>query len=161
MPRSDGTPPLALSRHMVPPDRSRNMAAIRSTNTRPELFVRSAVHAAGRRFRLYRVDLPGKPDLVFPRFRVVAFVHGCYWHGHVCREARPARTNRAYWGPKIANNVLRDERNARRLRRAGWSVVTIRECQLEAGVRRLLRLLASRGAAERPNFSSSHSSALS
>ncbi|MEO6196794.1 MAG: very short patch repair endonuclease [Dehalococcoidia bacterium] len=123
------------------PQRSRNMAAIRSTNTKPELFVRRKVHAAGYRFRLHQRELPGKPDLVFGRRRVAVFVHGCFWHGHVCKEARPPKSNTSYWLPKIARNVQRDRRSATHLRKLGWTVVTIRECDLERGTGRLLRLL--------------------
>jgi DNA mismatch endonuclease (patch repair protein) len=85
--------------------------------------------------------LPGRPDLVFPRFRIAAFVHGCFWHGHVCREAKPPRSNTEYWSPKIAGNMRRDRRSANRLRASGWTVVTIRECELERGTTRLIRLL--------------------
>jgi len=128
---------------VIPPteQRSRNMAAIRSTDTKPELFVRRAAHAAGFRYRLHRRDLPGRPDLVFSRYRLVAFVHGCFWHGHVCKEAKPPRTNLTYWQPKIAGNVARDRRSVAKLRRAGWRVVVIRECELSAGTRRLINRL--------------------
>ena len=117
------------------------MAAIRSRNTRPELLVRKSVHAAGFRYRLHRNDLPGKPDLTFPQFRLAVFVHGCFWHGHICREARRPHTNLAYWSPKIDRNIFRDRISAKRLRRSGWKVVTIRECRLKVGLNRLLRTL--------------------
>lgn len=128
---------------LIPPSeaRSRNMAAIRSRDTRPELLVRQSVHSAGFRYRLHRTDLPGKPDLTFPRFRVAVFVHGCFWHGHICREARRPTTNLAYWSPKIERNMLRDRNSAKRLRRSGWKVVTIRECGLHSGLKRLVRTL--------------------
>lgn len=129
--------------------RSRNMAAIRSRDTKPELFVRRAAHAAGYRYRLHHRGLPGKPDLVFPKYRLAVFVHGCFWHGHVCREARAPKSNLSYWLPKIRRNMSRDRASARRLRRSGWHVVTIRECQLESGVARLLNRL--REPEETPN----------
>ena len=123
------------------PERSRNMAAIRSRDTKPELFVRRNVHAAGFRFRLHQRDLPGRPDLVFPRYDVVTFVHGCFWHGHTCKEAKRPRSNLSYWNPKIDGNVARDKRTAARLRRAGWQVITIRECKLDSGTARLIQCL--------------------
>jgi DNA mismatch endonuclease (patch repair protein) len=117
------------------------MAAIRSRDTRPELFVRQSLHSAGFRYRLHPKGLPGKPDLVFPRRRLAVFVHGCFWHGHVCREARRPNTNLAYWSPKIERNMARDRANANELRRSGWKVVTIRECALTKGVARLTTIL--------------------
>ena len=125
----------------VSASRSRNMAAIRSRDTQPELFVRRAVHAAGFRYSLKRRDLQGKPDLVFPRYGLTVFVHGCFWHGHICHEAKRPRTNLAYWTPKIEGNMTRDKKTAAKLRRSGWTVVTIRECRLSVGVERLLTLL--------------------
>lgn len=129
---------------LIPPsaERSRNMAAIRSRDTKPEMFVRTRVHKAGYRFRLNVKDLPGTPDLVFPRLRLAVFVHGCFWHGHVCKEAKPAKSNASYWSPKIAGNMKRDRRSANRLRRCGWTVAIIRECDLERGVNRLLGKLS-------------------
>lgn len=139
---------------LIPPSesRSRNMSAIRSRDTRPEMFVRHAVHAAGFRFRLHRKDLPGKPDLIFPAARVAAFVHGCFWHGHVCREARMPRSNLSYWAPKIARNMARDRASARALRRSGWNVVIIRECGLKSGTQRLLRVLGESRACARDGW---------
>lgn len=121
--------------------RRRNMAAIRSKNTKPEIYVRRHVHAAGFRFRLHRRDLPGRPDLVFPRFRLAVFVHGCFWHGHECSRGNRPRTNVAYWGPKIQGNQKRDRHNAELLRQGCWSIVTIRECTVERDTDMLLRHL--------------------
>ena len=117
------------------------MAAIRSKNTKPEVYVRRHIHVAGFRFRLHRRDLPGRPDLVFPRHRLAVFVHGCFWHGHDCDRAQRPRTNTEYWGPKIDGNILRDRRNASSLQRAQWDVFTIRECTLEQDTDRLLHRL--------------------
>ena len=131
--------------------RRRNMAAIRSKDTKPEMHVRRRVHAAGFRFRLHRRDLPGRPDLTFPRYRLAVFVHGCFWHGHECRRAHRPRTNTAYWGPKIAANMVRDQRNASSLTRDHWEVFIVRECTLDADTARLLRQLgALRGARLEP-----------
>ena len=117
------------------------MAAIRSKDTKPEVYVRRHVHAAGFRFRLHRRGLPGRPDLVFPRHRLAVFVHGCFWHGHDCDRAQRPRTNTQYWGPKIDGNILRDRRNAASLQQAHWDVFTIRECTLEQDTERLVHRL--------------------
>ena len=108
------------------------MQAVRSTNTTPELLVRSAAHRLGYRFRLHGAHLPGKPDLVFAGQRKVIFVHGCFWHGHTCtRGARIPRTNRAYWLRKIGRNATRDIATKAQLRRLGWRVLVIWECDLK------------------------------
>ena len=131
--------------------RRRNMAAIRSKDTQPELYVRSRVHEAGFRFRLHRRDLPGHPDLVLPRYHVAVFVHGCFWHGHDCNRAQRPRTNTEYWGPKIQGNILRDQRNAVLLQQANWDVFTVRECTLERDTESLVdRLTSLRNAVEQP-----------
>jgi DNA mismatch endonuclease, patch repair protein len=111
--------------------RSRNMAAIRSTNTKPEIRVRSALHALGYRFRLHRKDLPGRPDIVLPRLRTVIFVHGCFWHCHRCKYGSVVPATRAdFWASKRAGNVARDRRNRAALRRAGWRVIVLWECEV-------------------------------
>jgi DNA mismatch endonuclease (patch repair protein) len=108
------------------------MQAVRSTDTTPELLVRSAAHRLGYRFRLHAAHLPGKPDLVFAGQRKVIFVHGCFWHGHTCaRGARIPRTNRAYWLKKIGRNATRDNATKAQLRRLGWRVLVIWECDLK------------------------------
>src|SRR6185437_3811014 len=90
--------------------RSRTMRAVKSRNTSPELAVRRVVHRMGYRFRLHRENLPGKPDLVFPKFQKVIFVHGCFWHGHSCtRGARVPKENHEYWQKKISGNRIRDK----------------------------------------------------
>ena len=111
--------------------RSRTMRAVKSRNTAPELFVRSLAHRMGYRFRLHRDNLPGKPDLVFPKFQKVIFVHGCFWHGHGCvRGARVPKGNREYWLKKISGNRIRDQKNLARLTAAGWKALVIWECDL-------------------------------
>ncbi len=121
--------------------RSRNMAAIRSVNTRPEVRVRSALHALGFRFRLHRKDLPGRPDIVLPKHRTVIFVHGCFWHCHRCKYGSvvPA-TRAAFWAAKRAGNVARDRRNAAALRRLGWRVLVLWECEVRTQEGALARL---------------------
>lgn len=129
----------------TPEQRSRNMAAIRNKGTVPELKVRKALHSAGLRYRLNRMDLPGRPDIVMAKHRTVVFVHGCFWHMHNCSWGKtvPA-TNADFWARKRLGNVARDRRNATALRAEGWRVYTIWECQtrnqetLHKGMFRLL-----------------------
>lgn len=115
-----------------PEERSSVMRRVRGKDTAPELAVRSMVHRMGLRFSAHRADMPGNPDLVFPSRGKVVFVHGCFWHGHGCRSGmnRPS-SNKDYWIPKLEHNQKRDERNRRVLRRLGWSVLTIWECELK------------------------------
>ncbi|MGI2036305.1 very short patch repair endonuclease [Rhizobium panacihumi] len=117
---------------MVDEVRSRTMRAVRSKDTKPELIVRRLVHSRGFRFRLHRKDLPGSPDLVFPRRRKVIFVHGCFWHGHDCaRGVRQPKTNADYWVAKVARNRERDRRTQQLLFKAGWETCIIWECELK------------------------------
>lgn len=113
-----------------PEARSANMSAVRSKNTGPEMRVRRTAHAMGLRYRLHRRDLPGSPDLVFPRRRTVVFVHGCFWHQHLeCRKAEPPKSNVDFWRAKLNRNAERDGRYEEALRAAGWNVVVIWECE--------------------------------
>lgn len=114
------------------------MAAIRSKDTAPELFVRRSLHAAGFRFRMHVKNLAGKPDVVLPRFHTAVLVHGCFWHGHDCVDGHVPKSNTDYWQPKIARNQERDRQNADALRSAGWNVVVINECQLKDQVKALI-----------------------
>jgi len=115
----------------TPPARSRIMSSVRGKNTEPEMIVRRVVHAAGYRYRLHARELPGKPDLVFPRLKKAVFVHGCFWHAHNCRHGRlrPV-TNASFWKEKLGSNKARDRRNRQALRRLGWRVLIVWECQL-------------------------------
>jgi len=129
---------------MEPTDavRSRIMRAVKSKDTLPERIVRSALHKLGYRFRLNRADLPGKPDVVLPRFRKAIFIDGCFWHGHNCpRGARIPKTNRIYWISKIASNKSRDRRKRSALSALGWKPMVIWECQCQnaAELSRFLR----------------------
>ncbi len=131
-----------------PAKRSQIMRAIRGKDTTPEVFVRQLVHSLGFRFRLHRRDLPGTPDLVFPSLRRVIFVHGCFWHRHSCRKGRstPA-TRRAFWLRKLDGNKIRDVTTRGRLRRMGWKILIVWECQTNAPVRlceRIARFLEAR-----------------
>jgi DNA mismatch endonuclease, patch repair protein len=117
---------------LSPAERSAQMARVRGADTAPERAVRHLVHAMGFRYRLHAADLPGKPDLVFRPLSKIIFVHGCFWHGHSCRAGRNRPSSRqSYWLTKLERNVARDLANIRRLRRAGWSVMTVWECQLK------------------------------
>lgn len=114
--------------------RSWLMSRIRSRDTKPELVVRKELHRLGYRFRLHAQDLPGKPDLAFPRRRKVVFVHGCYWHGHSCRlGAAQSKSNLPYWRSKLERNRQRDSTVAADLRNTGWKVLVIWECQIKRG----------------------------
>ena len=117
------------------------MAKVKSKNTTPELKVRRAVHAAGFRYSLHRKELPGSPDLVFRRHKLVVFVHGCFWHWHGCKRSRMPTANHDYWTAKIAGNVDRDQRDLARLDALGWRHLIIWECELSAGIEQLIALL--------------------
>lgn len=114
-----------------PEKRSEMMSGIRGKDTKPELTVRRLLHRLGYRFRLHRKDLPGKPDIVLPKWRTVIFINGCYWHGHEdCHLFRPPKTRTKFWTNKIAGNRARDERNYIALRDAGWKTLIIWECAI-------------------------------
>ena len=116
------------------------MSGIKGKNTLPERIVRSAAHSLGLRFRLHRADLPGKPDLVFPRYRTVVFVHGCFWHRHDCSLAATPKTRPDFWEKKFQGNVTRDALNRNRLEALGWQVVEIWECETRNEAQLLERL---------------------
>ncbi len=118
-----------------PEVRSRMMAGIRGTNTKPELVLRRALHAAGFRFRLHDRALPGKPDIVFPRYRAVLFAHGCFWHGHDCHLVRLPTTRTDFWAAKIARNREVDQSALESLRLLGWRVGVVWECSLKGRTR--------------------------
>jgi DNA mismatch endonuclease (patch repair protein) len=111
--------------------RQRNMRNIKGKDTKPELILRRALHAAGFRYQLHRSDLPGKPDLVFPKYRAVIFVHGCFWHRHGCRFTTTPATRKEFWERKFRENVERDLRNVEKLTRANWRVYVVWECALK------------------------------
>lgn len=112
--------------------RSWNMSRIKGKDTGPEKVVRSLLHRMGFRFRLHVKDLPGKPDIVLPRYRTVIFVHGCFWHRHRgCRNCTTPTNNREFWVKKLEGNAARDERHVSALRKLGWSVVVVWECETE------------------------------
>src|SRR5687767_4640081 len=112
--------------------RSYNMSRISSTNTKPEILVRRFLHANGFRYKLHDKSLPGKPDIVLPKYKTVIFVHGCFWHGHGhCRYYVIPKTKTEWWVNKINGNIAHDKKATLALRELGWSVIDIWECQLK------------------------------
>jgi DNA mismatch endonuclease, patch repair protein len=133
--------------HLDPEHRSENMRRVRGKDTRPELTVRRALHALGKRFRLHRRDLPGKPDIVLAKDRLAIFVHGCFWHRHDdCPRASTPSTRKEFWVAKFERTVVRDAEQAAALRAAGWRPEVIWECEtrdserLNECLRRILQL---------------------
>jgi len=127
---------------MTSEHRSRTMRAVKGHDTKPEMVVRRLLHRMGYRYRLHRKDLPGKPDIVFGSRRKVIFIHGCFWHGHSCKRGnRLPRTNAEYWMAKIAGNIKRHAKQLDELAAAGWTELTLWECELvdEKVVERRLR----------------------
>jgi len=126
--------------------RRKNMQAVKSKNTKPELAVRRALFARGYRFRLHRRDLPGSPDIVFPGRKKAVLIHGCFWHGHDCPRGRAPKTRVDFWRDKIEKNRARDKRNHENLEQLGWSSLTVWECEikdLESLLKRLSTFLNS------------------
>lgn len=121
------------------------MSRIGGKNTAPELLVRRFLHSTGYRFRLHRRDLPGTPDIVFPTRRKVIFVNGCFWHAHGCRIGRPPKSRQDFWVPKLQRNRAKDMRDKRALRRLGWRVLTVWQCQTRSRARLEMRLLSFLG----------------
>lgn len=117
---------------LSPERRSALMKRVRRSDTKPELALRSALHRLGLRYVICDKRLPGTPDLVFPKYKTVVFVHGCFWHGHACRQGCAPATNAGFWLPKIAANRKRDARKERTLRELGWSVIIVWECELKS-----------------------------
>lgn len=115
--------------------RSERMKRVRQSGTAPELAVRHALHAMGLRYRVNASDLPGRPDLVFPKYNAAVFVHGCFWHQHRCAAGRLPATNTRYWLPKLEANRSRDRRKSRALRELGWRVFTVWACQVKSAKR--------------------------
>ena len=112
--------------------RSRMMSGIRAKNTRPEILIRKALHGAGLRFRLHDKKLPGKPDIVLPKYRTVLFVNGCFWHGHRCRVFKWPKTRTKFWKDKITGNMARDKKSLAILGAMGWRTLTIWECEIRS-----------------------------
>ncbi|MEA2068203.1 MAG: DNA mismatch endonuclease Vsr [Verrucomicrobiota bacterium] len=117
---------------LTPKERSKLMGKIRGKNTKPELLTRSMLHRAGYRFSLHRKDLPGKPDIVLRKYKTVIFVHGCFWHRHKnCKIASTPKSNTEFWEAKFERNVSNDRKHKRTLKKLGWKVIVVWECELK------------------------------
>lgn len=118
--------------HLTVKERSWNMSRIRSCDTKPEIIVRSILHSLGYRFRLHRNDLPGRPDIVLPKYRTVILVHGCFWHRHkYCKYAYNPKSRINFWQNKFLENIKRDRKTRSALHKAGWKVIVVWECELK------------------------------
>ncbi len=111
--------------------RSRMMSGIRGKDTHPEQIVRKLLFARGYRYRLHHTKLPGKPDIVFPKYKSVIFVSGCFWHGHTCHLFKLPQTRTEFWAEKINANKIRDQKNIKLLEQQGWKVLTVWECAIK------------------------------
>lgn len=119
-----------MTDRLTPSERSANMSRIRGKDTAPELRVRSTLHHLGYRFRLHRVDLPGTPDLVLPRYGIAIFVNGCFWHRHPeCKYAYTPKSRQEFWQAKFASNVERDALAIQELEQLGWRTIVVWECE--------------------------------
>ncbi len=116
--------------------RSRMMSGIRAKDTQPELIIRKALFREGFRYRLHEKRLPGRPDLVFPKYNAVIFIHGCFWHGHDCHLFKWPKTRKEFWRKKITRNKEVDQRNYKRLKEEGWHSITVWEWALKGKTRR-------------------------
>jgi DNA mismatch endonuclease (patch repair protein) len=114
-----------------PEKRSWTMARVKGKDTRPEKMARALLYGMGYRFRLHRADLPGKPDILLPRFKTAVFVHGCFWRRHSCKRTTTPASNTDYWNAKFARTVARDAMNKALLEMKGWRVLTVWECELK------------------------------
>lgn len=119
---------------LSPAERSERMSRVRCKDTKPELRIRKMIHGLGYRFRLHRSNLPGKPDVVFPRKKKVLFIHGCFWHRHDCSAGRRMpKSRKTFWRDKLNGNKRRDQLNQKLLRERGWDVMVIWECEVKSG----------------------------
>ncbi|MBT9594963.1 MAG: DNA mismatch endonuclease Vsr [Vitreoscilla sp.] len=122
---------------LTPEQRQLNMSRIRGRDTKPEMLVRRGLHARGLRYLLHDRKLPGRPDLVFPRYGAVVFVHGCFWHAHGCALSKLPATRQEFWNKKLAENAARDRRAIEALLADGWRVLVVWECALRGPGRRM------------------------
>lgn len=119
------------------------MSGIKGKNTKPELLLRSALHKLGFRFRIQRKDLPGKPDIVLPKYKTIIFVHGCFWHRHPgCKYAYTPKSNIEFWTNKLEGNVIRDRLTEKALEELGWRILIVWECEVKTLVENNARLRA-------------------
>ena len=131
---------MTLANLFLPENRSLLMAKISSKHTKPEMKVRRFLHARGIRYRLHVKALPGTPDLVLPKYKTVIQVRGCFWHQHSCSEGRIPKTRRDFWASKLSRNVERDKENDEKVKKLGWSLIVIWECDLKSTDKLLNRM---------------------
>ena len=130
--------------HLTKKKRSWNMSLIRSKDTKPEVLVRKIIHRLGFRFNLHKNNLPGKPDIVLNRYRIVIFVNGCFWHQHKnCKRSNIPKSNQQYWIPKLERNLERDKINKIDLNKEGWKVIVLWECEMQDPEKLKLKLINS------------------
>lgn len=129
---------------ITPQARSRIMAAIRSGNTKPELLLRKALFARGYRYRIHSNSLVGSPDIALPKWGVVIFVHGCFWHAHNCGNVRLPKSNRAFWKRKLTRNMERDQATRKELLKQGWRVLVVWDCAFKGKTQQHIDALADR-----------------
>jgi DNA mismatch endonuclease (patch repair protein) len=134
---------------LTPDERSILMGKIRGKDTKPELLVRSMLHRAGYRYSLHRKDLPGKPDIVLRKYSTVVFVHGCFWHRHAnCKVASTPKSNNDFWQAKFERNVSNDRKHRRALKKMGWKIIVVWECELKNPEKVLWKLMKALRPAE-------------
>lgn len=133
-----------MADHLSKERRSWNMSRIKGRDTIPERKLRSCLHRLGFRFRIHEKKLPGKPDVVLPKYRTVIFVHGCFWHRHdSCKYAATPKSNESFWLEKFRGTLERDERNLNALKKLGWQVVIAWECEIKSNVDQVAQRIAS------------------
>ncbi|MCH9829020.1 MAG: very short patch repair endonuclease [Gammaproteobacteria bacterium] len=132
---------------LTPEQRQLNMSRIKGKDTKPEMLIRRGLHARGLRYRLHNRSLPGRPDLVFPKYNTVVFIHGCFWHAHGCALSKLPATRPDFWRAKLAANAARDRKAVEALQTDGWRVLVIWECALRGPQRRAENAVLGRAAA--------------
>lgn len=121
--------------------RSNIMSKISGKDTKPEILVRKHLFSNGFRYRKNVKELPGKPDVVLPKYKTIIFIHGCFWHGHTCNAGKLPESNYEFWNKKISSNLIRDKKNILELEEKGWKVIVIWQCELKNQIMRNNRLL--------------------
>ncbi len=121
-----------MADNLTPEQRKKAMSSVRQQNTKPEIIVRSILHRLGFRFRKNVSSLKGKPDVVLPKYKTIIFVHGCFWHQHLgCKKSRRPATNSEFWNAKLDKNMKRDEQTETELKKQGWNVLTVWDCEIK------------------------------
>lgn len=129
-----------MADRLTPEHRSWNMSRIKSKNTKPEIVLRSLLHRSGFRFRLHDKKLPGRPDIVLPKYQSVIFVNGCFWHRHEhCKLSYTPKSRQNFWDKKFSDTVNRDQKKIKLLKESGWNVITVWECELNSNPESILK----------------------